>query len=202
MQEQPPELSVDEIASLTHSQYAHLGQPQPVKVFGIIHLIFGGFGVLTAIWAWIVIIIGNPMLKFMGNSPQQEIQSHLESELLPYSIIGAVLNCILTFLIIRAGILLLKKRKAALKWSNAYAYTSIIIKVLNLILTLTYILPMTQQIMNTSMPSSPGAGTLAVGSIMFVSTIFGFLFSLVYPVLTLILLNRPTVKTWCAYQAD
>jgi hypothetical protein len=52
MEEQPPPLTPQEIAVLQAAQYAGLGQPQTVMVFGIMHVVFAGFGLLGGAWAY------------------------------------------------------------------------------------------------------------------------------------------------------
>ncbi len=200
MEQQPPPLTPEEVAHLSAVEYVNLGQPQTVKVFGILHVIFGVFGVLMVAWSLVVIIFGNPMLKLMGNSPQVQIQTRLEAEMLPYTLVGLVVMIILTALILIAGFLLLKQRKNALKWSNYYAWSSIATKLINLVISISYIVPLTQKAMSATTPPSSGAIFGAMGPMMILSLVVGFAFSLVYPVLTLILLNRPFVKTWFANQ--
>ncbi len=200
MEQQPPPLTPEEVAHLSSMEYVNLGQPQTVKVFGILHVIFGGFGVLMVSWNLVVMIFGNPMLKLMGNSPQFEMQTRLETEMQPYTLIGMFIMMVLTVLILIAGVLLLKKRKSAIKWSNYYAWSSIATKLINLVISIVYIVPLTQKAMSAVTPSSSGAMFGAMGPMMIMSIVVGFAISLVYPILTLILLNRPIVKTWFANQ--
>ncbi len=200
MELQPPPLTPEEVASLSATEYVHLGQPQTVQVFGIMHVIFGGFGVLMVAWNSVLLIFGNPLVKLMGHSPQLKIQTSLESEMRPYTLLGLLIMILLTTLILIAGVLLLKKRKNALKWSNYYAWSSIATKLINLVISIVVILPMTKKIMSTVAPPSPGTAFVAMGSMMIVSVVVVFAISLIYPVLSLILLNRPFVKTWLANQ--
>ena len=51
------------------AQYADLGQPQTVKVFGIMHLILAGFGLLSSLWAVFVTVAGNPFINLMPKTP-------------------------------------------------------------------------------------------------------------------------------------
>lgn len=198
MQEQPPALSPEEVAHLSATQYNHLGQPQTVKVFGILHLIFGGYGVLMLVWSLIVIIFGNPFLKLSGSSPEMDMQAKLQADMIGFTIAATGIYFVVTALIVIAGILLLKGRKSALKWSNGYAWSSIAYKLFSLAYTLLVVIPMTQEMMTTT----PGSHALTGGveSIMIGTILVSFLIPLIYPVLSLILLNRPNVKTWLANQ--
>lgn len=46
-----PPLTPQDIAVMQVAHYAQLGQPQTVKVFGIMRVIFAGFGLLGAVWS-------------------------------------------------------------------------------------------------------------------------------------------------------
>lgn len=195
MEQQPPPLTPEEMSQFAGMEYAQLGQPQQVKVFGIMHLVFGAYGVLAVLWSLYVALIGNPILKFAGNSPEIQLQTKLESQMFAYTVASTAFMALVTALIIVAGILLLKGRKSARKWSNGYAWLSIATKVINMVATIVYVVPMTTKMMGQS---SPGVGAM-MGNfemIMIGSMMVGFLFSIIYPVLSLILLNRPNVKTW------
>jgi hypothetical protein len=198
--EQPPPLTPQEISEFAGSEYAQLGQPQTVKVFGIMHLIFGGIGVLMVLWSLFVLIAGNPFLKLAGNSPQVEMQTKLQADMMSYTIASTALTVWVTGLMIVAGILLLKGRKSARKWSNCYAISSIAVKIINMVVQVVYVLPMMQKMISGMAPGAAGPGVGAMESVMLASMIVTAVITLIYPVLTLILLNRPNVKTWFANQ--
>ncbi|MES2980692.1 MAG: hypothetical protein V4727_00130 [Verrucomicrobiota bacterium] len=189
------------MSQFSGGEYAQLGQPQQVKVFGIMHLIFGGYGVLVLVWSLFVIIAGNPFHKLAGNTPEMQVQAKLETDMVGFTIAGTALHFVVTVLIIIAGILLLKGRKSARKWSNYYAWSSIATKIYSLIFTLIVVVPMTQEMMKGT---TSGAAAMKGGfeAIMIGSMLVGLLLPLIYPVLSLILLNRPYVKTWFSNQPD
>jgi hypothetical protein len=164
------------------------------------HLIFGGFGVLMVIWSLFVLIAGNPFLKLAGNSPQVEMQTKLQADMMSYTIGSTALTVWVTGLMIVAGILLLKGRKSARKWSNCFAISSISVKIINMVVQVVYVLPMTQKMISEMSLTPTGPGVGAMESVMLASMIGTAVITLVYPVLTLILLNRPSVKTWFANQ--
>ena len=197
MQDQPPPLSPEEVASLSAVEYAHLGSPQTVKVFGIMHLIFGGLGAAAAIWALWISFFGNPMIKLMGNTPQAQMQVALQEKMQGVTIVSTVIMLIVTFLILYSGIALLKNRRNAVTWSNRYAVASIIQKMINIILGLIYTVPLTKEMM-ASAGAPPGVAAGVMETFAIASTIGGGLISCVYPALALIFLNRPVVKTWFA----
>lgn len=200
--EQPPELTPQEIYNM---QQHHLGQPQTVKIFGILHVILAAYGLLTSVFAVYVVVVGNPFLALMPKNPamaaQAELQAEMQQKIMPASVITTVVTLILAVLLLIAGIKLLKKRKNALKWSNRYAWTSLAGKAVNLVLAFTYTIPMTKEMMAAMSPATPGMPG-AVGGVMVVTTILGILVMCTYPILTLTLLNRPNVKEWFAAQPD
>jgi cation transport ATPase len=197
MEQQPPPLSPEEFAQLSAKDYAHLGQPQTVKVFGIIHLVFGGYGVLTLLWSLVLIIFGNPFLALSGNTQAVQAQKNFENEIMGYTIVSTAIYALLTVLILAAGVMLLKGRKNALKYSNGYAWLSIVSKIVFIILSFVYVMPAYRETISSS-PPTPGM-TPATMEIIMVSSIIGaYVIGLIYPILSLVLLNRPTVKTWFA----
>ena len=191
MQEQPPALSPEEVAHLSAREYAQLGQPQTVRVFGILHVVFGVFGVLMILWTLYVTVVGNPFMALAGNTPQTQMQTDLEREMMGYTVVSTAVFALITVLILIAGTLLLKGRKSALKFSNAYAWLSIGTKIINLSVYFLYVQPMTEDVM-----SSHAYGMAGVQTTIIVVTLISILASMIYPVLTLVLLNRPMVKTW------
>lgn len=178
--------------------------PQPVKVFGIMHLVFAGLGVVSAIWALFIAVVGNPFLK-MGEfnrqlGEQMDAQIAMQAKINPVSISSAVLSLLVAIPMIVAGILLLKERKNALKWSNAYAWSSIGSKVINLVLTVTILVPAMQEMMRDVTKSTPMPGPASDIMSMFMSgsAIGGVLVSCTYPIVALVVLNRPATKEWFA----
>lgn len=179
------------------------GEPPVVKVFGIIHLVFAGIGVVTALFGLATALLGNPFLKLAGDSP--EMRAHLESQIamqermMPATIATSILSFLVAIPMVVAGIKLLRKRRDCLKWSNIYAISPLGAKAVNLVLGILVITPAMNEGMR-EMIKGPGgeqaaqmaSGFTAVGGILAV------LFTCVYPVLSLILLNRPPVKQWAS----
>ncbi|MDB6076923.1 MAG: hypothetical protein JWO82_670, partial [Akkermansiaceae bacterium] len=87
-----------------------------------------------------------------------------------------------------AGIKLLKGRPNALRWSSAYSFTSILLKILSVGVTLRFVAPA----MRAAMQDNPMPA-------FFVSNAWYVLcgvLAMIYPLLALILLNQPRVKRW------
>jgi len=186
----------------------HLGQPQTVKIFGIFHVILAAYGLLTSVFAAYIVIAGNPFLALMPKNPamaaQAELQAEMQEKVMPATVITTVVTIIIAILLLVAGIKLLKKRKDGLKWSNRYAWTSLAGKVMNIILAFVYTFPMMKEMTERMSHGTHGAGAMpgAMSGIMVGSGILTILVMCTYPILTLVLLNRPSTKEWFAAQPD
>lgn len=201
--EQPPPLTPEEIAARQTAEYANTAQPQTVKIFGILHLVFAGFGFLGLVWTVVLLTVGNPVFFLMPKTPeivaQAKAEETLQSQMMTATVVSSLLTLVIGIIMLYAGILLLKKRRSGLKWSNRYAWTSLAGKVVNLVIAFAFTIPT----MRGSMPSSgPGLPTGAPELIMIGSMVFVILISCIYPILTLVLLNRPNTKAWFASQAE
>lgn len=204
MENQPPPLTPQEIAARQAVEYADIGQPQTVKIFGIMHLILGAFGVFTSIAAILVLFGINPFLALLPKSPartaQIEQQASMQAEMMPMTIITTLLAIATTVFIIIAGILMLKRRRSGLKWSNRYAWTSLLGKLVNAGAAFFYTYPMMKEM--TSSPATGPAIPASMETVMIGSMVFGIVITCVYPILTLVLLNRPRIKEWFAAQPE
>ena len=198
--EQPPAFTPEQLAVAQAAAQPQVGEPQPVKIFGIMHLVFGAYGIFNVVIAIAFMVFGNFFLKFLPQTPEMAAQAAAQDEmtrrLMPLSIATTVLTIAVTALIIIAGIALLKKRRSGLKWSNRYAISSIIMKILLTILTITFTFPATKEMMQSHSPSGAHAVGVEIG--MMFGTLVGVLLPIIYPIVALILLNRPAIKDWFA----
>jgi len=201
--EQPPPLTPQEMTARQTAEYANVGQPQTVKIFGIMHVIFAGFGFLSLIWTVILLTAGNPVFLFMPKTPeiaaQIKAQEAMQGQMMSVTVVSGLLTLVIGSIMLVAGIQLLKKRKAGLKWSNRYAWTSLAGKAVNIVLAFAFTMPA----MKSSLAS--GGGSLPVGApeaIMIGSIVFGIVITCLYPILALVLLNRPKTKEWFAAQPE
>lgn len=200
MEQQPPSLTPQDIAAMQAVQYADLGQPQTVKVFGIMHVIFAGYGLLVAVWTVFVLAVGNPLENMFPKAPQMEAQAKaqaaMEQGMMPITMISTILTVIVAAIMLKAGFLLLKKRGSGLRWSNRYAWSSLASMVVNIVLTFIYTVPAMKQ-----MAAVTAGGVMPMGqmeTIMIGTMVVTFVVMSSYPILTLILLNRPKTKEWFA----
>lgn len=178
--------------------------PVAVNVLGVLNLVFAGLGILTAAWGLFMVVAGNPFLKFTHSSPQMsaqlDAQMAMQAKVHPMTITSSILSILVAIPMIVAGIQLLKKRKNALKWSNTYAWSSIGTKFVNLILTVTIMLPAMREMSEGMMKGAhlPGSTSDIMSTFMAAGAIGGILVACAYPILTLILLNRSETKAWFA----
>ncbi|MES2437845.1 MAG: hypothetical protein V4584_02175 [Verrucomicrobiota bacterium] len=180
------------------------GAPATVNVFGILHLVFAGIGLITAAWAMFIVIAGNPFLNLGETSPelkaQLQAQLAMQEKVNPMSLATSILSILVAIPMIIAGVQLLRKRKNGLKWSNAYVWSSIGAKLVNLVLTITILVPamkeMTRGILDNSRTPDSFSGIMS--GFMAGGAIGGVIISCAYPLTALILLNRPATKAWFA----
>lgn len=182
----------------SNSPYPLVGEPAVVKVFGILHLVFAGLGIFGAAWGLFIVFAGNPFLKLAPATPQMQAQIDMRTKLDPMTLATNGLSLLIAVPMIVAGIQLLKNRKTALKWSNLYAYASLGVKAITLVLVVLFVVPSMTEVGKTLLPSSSPGGENIMGSVMAGAAIGGVIVSCIYPILTLILLNRPRVKAWFA----
>lgn len=204
MQQQPPPLTPNDIAAMQTAQYAQIAQPQTVKVFGIMHVLLAVYGFGQTVLGSITAFIGNPVYHFMPKTPQlakqMELEAQMQDKMLVATVLVLLITSITTVLILIAGIKLLKKRRSGRVWSNRYAWTSLMGKFVTLIVTFVYTIPAMREMAID--PSMPAAAQSVMRTTMVVGTVVGVLVTCTYPILTLILLNRPKTKEWFAMQPE
>lgn len=137
-------------------------EPKRIRVFGILHIVFGALGLLYTLLS-VVTLIGLPFVlewaaemireeagsaagAASGSSPPGAVQAAEEvtlvfdamrtlfAELAVASWVQVVTSFIVSILILIAGIALVKKRQDSVSKSNRYVWCSIGAKVINLIL--------------------------------------------------------------------
>lgn len=174
-------------------------KPPVIQVFGVLHLLAGGYGIITGLWAFYMTFFGNPFLNMLPPGPARDSQEEMTRVMAPMMHFNLAITSILVVLVTVAGIKLLRGRKNSVKFSNIYAVSSILGKIGTGVLTFIYLIPAQRQMIEQQfselegMPSSMRTGMDAV---IIGGPIGGILFTCIYPVLALILLNRSSVKAW------
>lgn len=173
-------------------------QPSSVpKVFGIIHLIYAGLGILAGIAG-----LANPALTKLTTGPiiaqareagkSTEAYGAAISEVARYAMINGVIQITLAILLAVAGIQLLKYRLKGAKLSKIWAIVRIPLAIVFALISLnpTKAMMVTQnELMGAE--GNPLAGMMeSMGTL---SVIMNILMLSIYPVVTLIFMTRPKV---------
>jgi len=174
-------------------------RPAILQVFGILHLLAGGYGLLTGLWGVYMTIAGNPFSNMIPAGPARDAQEKMTQAIQPMVNINLGITLILVVLVLTAGIKLLRSRKDAVKVSNFYAIASLAGKVVGGVLVFIYVVPAQRQMIQDQLGSVDGVSSsvkTGMDVAMAFGAIGGILFTCIYPVLALILLNRRPVKDW------
>lgn len=178
--------------------------PARIKVFGILHIVFAGIGFLSALWNLAKLYFKEPLQNFaslggprMARNPVEEMQEAMLRVTEFYTSASIVIGVLLSALMLVAGIALVRHHRSALRWSNAYAWSSIGIKLASLAYCMIVLLPVVNAELDKLVAGSAGGSSPEQVLIRYlVSAVFVILplVSCVYPVLTLVMLNKPAVR--------
>ena len=189
--EQPPSTSPDDI------------EPGRLRVFGVCHIVFGGLGLMN--------VVGGVAMQFFqrlwtftppnGPDKLQEIQNQMYRDLTAYTWVTITMSLIVGVLILRAGIALTKRRQSALRLSNIYVLSSLIAKIVSVVLFLVVAMPVIEEAVTAMLGESSAALPGWVGGLQVFIAVIGvisFLFSTIYPLCALLMLNKPQVREYLA----
>jgi hypothetical protein len=176
--------------------------PAQVTVFGILHLILAALGLLGVVASRFMQDLSRTMTEAQAGAPGiAGAQARLQAEMLTASqgptffYLGG--SALLAVLLVVSGVLLLKRRPAGIKVSNAYAWTSIALKLGAIVLFFGWTMPRLEP-MFAEVAREAGAEAAFLGSFMRItmaaSGVISPVIMCLYPALALILLNRPKVK--------
>jgi hypothetical protein len=176
-------------------------EPSAVKVFGILHLILAGLGLLFGIWS---LFAKQTNTLFMNpGTPGYEAQLRYMDEVLWVSVMTGVFLLVLAGMLLVAGLKLVRSRPDGVAWSHRYAWTSIATKMISLVIAVAVLLPAIQRMTGEMMPPPsnmpPGSAetmTRMMNVFISVGTTAGPIISCLYPALALYFLSRPRVKEW------
>jgi hypothetical protein len=177
-------------------------EPAAVKVFGVLHLLFAAFGLLMGAWTLFITFVGNPFLKFIPKTgpmaQSMDAQLAMQAKIMPATLAQVILTFLVAVPMIIAGIYLLKGKTKSLRWSNYYAYSSLAAKLINLVLVVVIMIPAMQEMSEMMMPKSSGGGQaeMIMRASMGFGAVIGVVCTCLYPILSLVLLNRASVKDW------
>jgi uncharacterized membrane protein len=158
-----------------------------VTVFGALHLVAAAIGLFG-----IASILVQPvmMAALSRHNPELQAQANVQAQIQWWLYTSAALGVLVLALLIPAAIKMLKGRKDALSWSNRYAWGSILVRIAGVVVSVMVVAPA----MRSNM-----ANMKTVAPAFFLSNtwyLIAGLLPMIYPLLALILLNRPQVKRW------
>jgi hypothetical protein len=176
-------------------------EPGAIKVFGVIHLVLAGLGLLGGLWN-----LASPFVTRMlipKNNPSFEVQMRIQDSMKGFTIAGGILGIGLGVLLLISGLKLVRSRPDGVKWSAIYSWSSIGSKLAMLVVTMVWLQPRMRAAMRELMEASkdtPGADAMfaLMEPIMGVSMVITPLIYCTYPLLALYFLSRPPVKAWIA----
>ena len=185
-------------------------EPQAVKTFGVIHLIFAGLGFITGLWYITSYFLAGLTGIFQDASlgpqmqKQMEMQVQMQMELRWVSLMTGIFMIGLAVLLLISGLKLVRSNPGGIPWSNRYAWISIATKLVSMVVAIGWVVPRTKALMEqvmtgSGMPAGAGQSVVsAMSGFMSISSVLTPLLSCTYPVLALYFLNRPAVKEWRA----
>lgn len=175
--------------------------PAQIKVLGILHCVIAGLGLLMVVVGLITQGFNESIFEMQQRAGGfQEAQARISGRLMEVTRsitwLSYGISILLAALLVLAGIGLLRERRWGLSWSNRYAWCSIGLKVVLLLVSLLLVVPKMNQ--ELSAFESQPAQLKMFADIMKVSMIAGLVLtpvlSCIYPVLVLVLLNRGNVR--------
>lgn len=177
-------------------------RPPSVLVIAILHFVGGGLGLIVDLCGGAQLAM-NPYNTAQLRQNRQEkpfavaYQEHLNQKL-PYNqavgLGGIGFDAILSLTMIVSGIGLIGMHAWGRMLSFVYAALSILIKIINGIYMFAIFLPVMNEFFSKWSPQSPSEQMAAsmMKPLAYVSIIIGLLF-VIYPIVVLIILNRPAV---------
>jgi predicted secreted protein len=139
------------------------------------------------------------------SDPSAAAQLQIQDQLLWITLLTAAFTLTLAVLLLVSGLKLVRSQPDGIRWSNRYAWLSIATKMISLLLTVVYVLPITNRLMDEILRTSPGMPSGAadqMGGMMktftSVTSVVTPVIACLYPSLALYFLSRQAVKTWAA----
>jgi hypothetical protein len=175
--------------------------PAQIRVLAILHFVIAGLGVVSMLFGLVSRKFSASMIAVQEKAGGiQALQAQISRTILndsqPIIWLGYASALILGLMLLRAGLALSKQKKSGLSWSNRYAWTSILFKVVHLILFLTLLFPKLEALFSTF--DAGKREMRMVGSMMRASSlasgVLGPVVMCLYPIIVLILLNRESVR--------
>jgi hypothetical protein len=178
--------------------------PTAVVVVAILHFILGGIGLLSSLCGGIALAVGGGdigrLFAFNPEMQQQiETQQRVVTEHAPFYVAwqveGFVVGLVLSALLVTAGVGLLRLRSWARSFSLVYAVVDILQTLLAASYTFVFYLPAYQEAVRQTHYRTAQEAEIArvTAQSMGIGMAFGFLLTLAYPVVVLVIMLLPSV---------
>lgn len=159
-----------------------MNRPTPVTVFGVLNIIFGGLGLLSAPFAIMALMVvdntmRNPVLEIARRNPVVG----------GWMMLSNALGVLAAIVLLAGGIGLLQLKPWGRKLSIGFAVYALVMGVIGMLITGIYIVPALLSQPQANSAEAAGAVGGAIGGLV------GGLVGLVYPLLLLIFMGRPAV---------
>ena len=165
------------------------------KVLGIIHIVYAILGIVAQLFGIVSMVFVGEMMEQIQETmgPQEnQISSVLDygDTLMTYTIINALVVCLICGLLIFAGVKLMKYKQIGAKLSQVWAYIRIAWAIIYTVISFDVMMEYQARVngMNSEMPSSM-VNAISIGSMA-----IGVIVLLVYPVVVLIYMNSNKVR--------
>jgi len=173
------------------------------KVFGILHLVFGGIGLVMYLFGLVMMVFRNRLQEMQFASYPEEIREQMKEAMQPmyatqsWDVVSSVGSLILAVFLLVAGFHLVKYRRKGLKVSNVYSVLSILHKLFAVAVVVFIKMPMMEEVresLENIHGGSSAAMAAAMGPFAMIMGVLMVVLMMVYPVLSYIMLNKKQVK--------
>lgn len=173
------------------------------KVFGILHLVFGGLGIVLGLFSVVSVLFAGQVKKMQFATYPDDVKEQMIEAMQPvydtqkWDMLSAGFSVVLAVIMIVAGLKLVKYRRQGLKISNIYSALSVLHKFGAVIIVLMIKAPAMREVGEKldriGDVQSSGMSTM-IGPAAIILGIAGAVIMVIYPVLCYFLLNKKQSK--------
>ncbi|NNC89962.1 MAG: hypothetical protein HKN82_16010 [Akkermansiaceae bacterium] len=179
-------------------------EPKRIVVFGVMHIVFGVLGLLQTVGGLVMLPFMDKILRLGAVDELEEYYQAVEeitAKMQVVSYCGLAFSGILGIVLLFAGIGLVKRKARAVKLSNIYAWLSIGMKCVAVILFFVVTKPALDSVLDPLMTDADAMIKTQLTIQRVSHTVGGVLtppLMMLYPIIALVMLNRPMVKDYLA----
>lgn len=187
-----------------------LHEPGAIKTFGVLHLVIAGYGILMGIISLVSTVFFQGLSKNLATprgvagpsgAEQEMAMMNYMNELKTYTYFSLTMTFLLAVMLILAGIGLLKGREKGRVMSIRYAWSSIVAKLIGIIITVAVVMPATKRMTDTLYQGMPGGMAKTMGSFVQYSQLFTIIITCTYPIVVLVVMKGQKIKEYMAARA-